>query len=165
MSSLWWDTLEKLLWWNYHSMPYMDLFYNRWFVYTSPQPSYIPFSPSSYKNHLHHKFCQTLTELYFILQAHGTDLDGDSLTYGLTPIVYDESKPAKRLPFVINETTGVVYLNESLKGRVSRLQIMLMSPPSVSVSVVEFKLSPLLKNDSLTVNRKLIFGSRWLIYG
>ncbi|XP_044762114.1 tyrosine kinase receptor Cad96Ca [Coccinella septempunctata] len=52
-----------------------------------------------------------------IAEAHGSDLDGDTLSYGITPIVYDETLPVKNLPFVINETTGVVYLNESLKGR------------------------------------------------
>ncbi|XP_045460626.1 tyrosine kinase receptor Cad96Ca [Harmonia axyridis] len=52
-----------------------------------------------------------------IAEAHGSDLDGDTLSYGLTPIVYNEDLPVRNLPFVINETTGVVYLNESLKGR------------------------------------------------
>ncbi|KAL3280389.1 hypothetical protein HHI36_017874 [Cryptolaemus montrouzieri] len=53
-----------------------------------------------------------------ITQAHGSDSDGSTLTYGLEPLDYGGgTNPPKRLPFIINATTGVVYLNESLKGR------------------------------------------------
>lgn len=55
-----------------------------------------------------------------IAQAHGNDAEGEALAYGLEPIVfYGSKRPPERLPFRIDNETGTVYLNESLKGRVS----------------------------------------------
>jgi len=47
-----------------------------------------------------------------ITRVSSSDNDNDALEFGLEP-----KFPGDRLPFVINNSTGVVYLNESLKGR------------------------------------------------
>ncbi|XP_018563441.2 tyrosine kinase receptor Cad96Ca-like, partial [Anoplophora glabripennis] len=53
-----------------------------------------------------------------IAQAHGDDAEGEPLVYGLEPIqFYGSKRPPEKLPFRIDNETGTVYLNESLKGR------------------------------------------------
>ncbi|KAJ8939584.1 hypothetical protein NQ314_011081, partial [Rhamnusium bicolor] len=54
-----------------------------------------------------------------IAQVHGNDAEGVPLTYGLEPIqlFYGSKNPPEELPFRIDQHTGTVYLNESLKGR------------------------------------------------
>lgn len=53
-----------------------------------------------------------------IAQAHGSAGEGVSLIYSLEPLNPSENLTEK-LPFSIDPYTGVVFLNESLKGRVS----------------------------------------------
>lgn len=54
-----------------------------------------------------------------ITRVHGSDSEGGSLEYGLEPLqFYGTNKKPERLPFRIDSATGVVYLNESLVGRV-----------------------------------------------
>lgn len=54
-----------------------------------------------------------------ITRVHGSDSEGGSLEYGLEPLqFYGTDKTPERLPFRIDPETGVVYLNESLVGRV-----------------------------------------------
>lgn len=58
-----------------------------------------------------------------ITRVKGSDNEGGQLEYGLEPMQFygpGKGKPPERLPFRIDNTTGVVYLNESLVGRVSR---------------------------------------------
>ncbi|KAK9871420.1 hypothetical protein WA026_011669 [Henosepilachna vigintioctopunctata] len=53
-----------------------------------------------------------------IAQAHGSDGDGNTVTYGLETIDFSGgSSPPKNLPFSIDKSTGEIYLNESLVGR------------------------------------------------
>lgn len=56
-----------------------------------------------------------------ITRVHGSDNEGGKLEYGLEPIQYyvtgSKQKP-ESLPFRIDKKTGVVYLNESLAGKV-----------------------------------------------
>jgi len=55
-----------------------------------------------------------------ITRVRAEDNEQDKLTYGLEPHDnYGSDKPQPPLPFFINNTTGVVFLNETLKGRVS----------------------------------------------
>lgn len=59
-----------------------------------------------------------------IIQVHGSDSEGGPLVYGLEPLqYYGSNKAAEKLPFIIDETTGTVYLNESLKGRVKYIYL------------------------------------------
>lgn len=60
-----------------------------------------------------------------IAQAFGDDGDGDHLTYSLQPASFFGSD--KGMPFRIDPSTGTVYLNESVKGRVSDYTILLAS--------------------------------------
>lgn len=54
-----------------------------------------------------------------IERVHGSDAENDILEYGLEPLQhYGIEGKQVTLPFRIDNTTGVVYLNESLKGRV-----------------------------------------------
>lgn len=54
-----------------------------------------------------------------ITRVRGSDGEGGSLEYGLEPLqFYGTNKKSERLPFRIDPATGVVYLNESLVGRV-----------------------------------------------
>lgn len=56
-----------------------------------------------------------------IVQVHGSDLENDNLTYGLQPIqFFGSDKPPDPLPFRIDPHTGAVYLNDSVKGKVSK---------------------------------------------
>ncbi|XP_018322259.1 tyrosine kinase receptor Cad96Ca [Agrilus planipennis] len=54
-----------------------------------------------------------------IVRAHGGDNENDNLEYGLEPLNmnYNGGKDIDHLPFRIDNKTGVIYLNESLKGR------------------------------------------------
>lgn len=57
-----------------------------------------------------------------ITQVHGSDTEGGPLHYDLELIDDSGTKqqhPHEKLPFRIDSNTGTVYLNESLKGRVS----------------------------------------------
>ncbi|XP_031334393.1 tyrosine kinase receptor Cad96Ca-like isoform X1 [Photinus pyralis] len=51
-----------------------------------------------------------------ITRVGARDNDADFLIYGIEPISFGDGPP-RPLPFRINNATGVVYLNESLKGR------------------------------------------------
>lgn len=56
-----------------------------------------------------------------ITKVHGSDAENDVLQYGLEPLshdYYNNRMKLSYLPFRIDNVTGVVYLNESLKGRV-----------------------------------------------
>lgn len=55
-----------------------------------------------------------------ITRVHGSDNENDHLEYGLEPMLgsQDGNGVGNNLPFRIDNNTGVVYLNESLKGRV-----------------------------------------------
>lgn len=54
-----------------------------------------------------------------ITRVRGSDGEGGSLEYGLEPLqFYGTNKKSERLPFRIDPNTGVVYLNESLVGKV-----------------------------------------------
>jgi hypothetical protein len=62
-----------------------------------------------------------------IIQAHGRDNEGGRVIYGLEPLQSLGSEtPTEKLPFWIDPNTGIVYLNESLEGRVT--------PPRLSPS-------------------------------
>jgi len=50
-----------------------------------------------------------------ITRVRAEDTEQDKLTYGLEPHDYN----GKPLPFFIDNSTGIVFLNETLKGRVS----------------------------------------------
>lgn len=56
-----------------------------------------------------------------ITRVRAEDNEQDKLTYGLEPHDHynGNNKLQLPLPFFINSTTGIVYLNETLKGRVS----------------------------------------------
>ncbi|KAF5299462.1 hypothetical protein FQR65_LT01042 [Abscondita terminalis] len=51
-----------------------------------------------------------------ITRIKANDNEDDFLSYGIEPVTF-ENNNSKRLPFRIDNETGVVYLNESLKGR------------------------------------------------
>lgn len=56
-----------------------------------------------------------------VIRVHAHDNEQDTLTYGLEP-KHDyngDDSPQTPLPFFIDNNTGIVYLNETLKGRVS----------------------------------------------
>lgn len=54
-----------------------------------------------------------------ITRVHGSDTENNQLEYGLEPLHYNGDNKEDKLPFRIDNSTGVVYLNESLKGRVN----------------------------------------------
>lgn len=62
-----------------------------------------------------------------VTRVHAEDNEHDALVFGLEPLPYGLNAPAPKagqqpathLPFRIDNTTGVVYLNESLKNMVS----------------------------------------------
>lgn len=63
-----------------------------------------------------------------IVRVRAEDADGDDLVFGMEPRFLSpmessqqNSNGASKLPFRIDPVTGVVYLNESLAGRVSIL--------------------------------------------
>lgn len=61
-----------------------------------------------------------------ITRVHGSDAENNVLQYGLEPSQdYGSEEKPSSLPFRIDNTTGVVYLNESLKGRVKKKHILL----------------------------------------
>lgn len=54
-----------------------------------------------------------------ITRVRGSDNEGRPLVFGLEPLQFGGAdKIPERLPFRIDPDTGVVYLNESLAGRV-----------------------------------------------
>lgn len=62
-----------------------------------------------------------------ITRVRGSDSEGRSLEFGLEPLQFDgANKKPEKLPFRIDPVTGVVYLNESLIGRV-RIKIICFS--------------------------------------
>ncbi|XP_012061723.1 PREDICTED: tyrosine kinase receptor Cad96Ca [Atta cephalotes] len=56
-----------------------------------------------------------------ITRVHAKDNEQDNLIYGLERLedYNGDNKPQSPLPFFINKTTGIIFLNETLKGRVS----------------------------------------------
>lgn len=57
-----------------------------------------------------------------IARAYGSDNEDEKLVYDLEPLTIPGQNISSRpLPFRIDSESGVVYLNESLKGRVSDL--------------------------------------------
>lgn len=56
-----------------------------------------------------------------IVQVHGKDQENDNLTFGLQQIqFFGSDKPPDPLPFRIDPQTGAVYLNDSLKEKVTQ---------------------------------------------
>lgn len=63
-----------------------------------------------------------------VTRVRADDNEEDTLTYGLEPNggSYDgNNSPQPPLPFSIDNTTGTVFLNETLKGRVSIFELTL----------------------------------------
>ncbi|XP_016843934.1 tyrosine kinase receptor Cad96Ca isoform X2 [Nasonia vitripennis] len=57
---------------------------------------------------------------YVVERVRAEDNDQGELIYGLEPSTLNyngNAEPQRPLPFAINSTTGVIYLNETLKGR------------------------------------------------
>ncbi|KYN28896.1 Tyrosine kinase receptor Cad96Ca, partial [Trachymyrmex cornetzi] len=56
-----------------------------------------------------------------ITRVHAKDNEQDNLTYGLERLedYNGDNRPQSPLPFFINNRTGIIFLNETLKGRVS----------------------------------------------
>lgn len=52
-----------------------------------------------------------------VTRVHADDAENDQLEFGLEPLNYG-ANAVQNLPFRIDNTTGVVYLNDSLKDRV-----------------------------------------------
>ncbi|KAJ9581669.1 hypothetical protein L9F63_023156, partial [Diploptera punctata] len=58
-----------------------------------------------------------LGETVSLVKAEDSEMD--RLVYGLEPKLNGDNPPAKPLPFVINNNTGVVKVNDSLLHRAS----------------------------------------------
>lgn len=57
-----------------------------------------------------------------VTRVRAEDNEQDELTYGLEPLGHSyngDDSPQPPLPFYIDNSTGTVFLNETLKGRVS----------------------------------------------
>ncbi|KAG5892404.1 hypothetical protein JTB14_014754 [Gonioctena quinquepunctata] len=67
-----------------------------------------------------------------IAQAHASDLEGDTLIYGLEPMIPNDGRKGKieKLPFRIDSDTGTVFLNESLKEGTPSFPQLPSRPPS-----------------------------------
>lgn len=57
-----------------------------------------------------------------VTRARAEDNEQDQLTYGLEPLGHNyngNDSPQPPLPFFIDNSTGIIYVNETLKGKVS----------------------------------------------
>lgn len=57
-----------------------------------------------------------------VTRARAEDNEQDQLTYGLEPLEHNyngNDSPQQPLPFFIDNSTGIIYVNETLKGKVS----------------------------------------------
>lgn len=64
---------------------------------------------------------------YVVERVRAEDNEQDELTYGLEPssLNYNrDAAPQPPLPFAINNATGIIYLNETLKGRVRKSALL-----------------------------------------
>ena len=58
-----------------------------------------------------------------VARVRAQDSEMDRLVYGLEPKFNGDGEPVEPLPFLINNATGVVKVNDSLINRVSLLDI------------------------------------------
>lgn len=84
------------------------------------------------------KLAETETNGTVVARVQAHDDNGDTLLFGLEPhlVFRGPATAIERLPFRINERTGVVYLNESLAGRGGEVFSIYVT---VSDGIVELK--------------------------